>query len=110
MDELEYIINMLISADEATFILGLTLLNKIDPELIQDGKVVKININGTYYHLEDMSVYFDIKYNLKISDHPKWDLIKSFPINRKFGKYMYSHTTLGVPVVDARRIQHVDFS
>jgi hypothetical protein len=90
MNELQNIISMLISADEETFVLGLTLLNQIDPELIQEGKVVNVSTDGTYCPLQDMSLYYDFKYNLKIINHPKWDLIKDFPINRKFRKFLNS--------------------
>ncbi len=70
---------MLLSEDEQTFILGIRILLNTD---IKD-----INIDISKYTLEDIKLYYDFLYDLNISSSPMWNVIKHFPINRKFCRY-----------------------
>lgn len=101
MKDTQAIVDMLLSDDEETFILGLTLLMKAD---VREYSLEYTTPRGLQFFINDLSTYYDVKYKLNIGDHPNWETIKTFPINRKFSKYLFSRTTFGTGVLDSRRI------
>ena len=101
MKDIQVIVDMLLSDDEETFILGLTLLMKLD---VKEYSSEYSTPKDLQFFVNDLSTYYDIKYNLNIGDHPNWEVIKTLPINGKFSKYLFSRTILGTGVLDSRRI------
>lgn len=101
MKDTQVIIDMLLSDDEETFILGLTLLMKAD---IKGYSNEYTTPKGLQFFVNDLSTYYDFTYNLNIADHPNWEVIKTFPINGKFSKFLISRQTFGTGVLDSRRI------
>lgn len=101
MKDIQVIVDMLLSDDEETFILGLTLLMKAD---VKGYSHAYTTPRGLQFFVNDLSTYYDDKYKLNIGDHPNWEIIKTFPINGKFSKFRISRTTFGTGVLDSRRI------